>query len=241
MSRFTAESAPVVIGRRAVVRPDGDGIRRVAADSRDPAALVAACRELCAPSKRPDLVLADCLLRYFTVTPPQGLSSLEELRAAAQLGFEENFGAPAGWQIDAAWHAGQPFLAVAAPIVLLEALAALRPRSIAPAFVRVHDSLGSANVERWLVLRTPQWVTAARFHGAACRHVRSVALAADEPLAAWLDGEALLAGLPLDAVTLMTANAQPLEVGGAQVDAPADRSGLLGVLSAVDTLEEVAA
>jgi len=71
------------------------------------------------------VVLADELLRLWQVTPPPGATRVADLEAAAALRFQHLFGAaPAEWRISADWDADRPFLAAAAPNVLLEQLTA---------------------------------------------------------------------------------------------------------------------
>lgn len=71
------------------------------------------------------VVLADDLLRLWHVTPPPGATRPADLEAAAALRFQHLFGAVASdWRISADWDADRPFLAAAAPAVLLDQLAA---------------------------------------------------------------------------------------------------------------------
>jgi hypothetical protein len=68
-------------------------------------------------------VLADELTRMWRVTPPPGAARMADLEAAAGLRFQALYGeSPAAWQIDADWHATQPFFAAAVPRALLAAL-----------------------------------------------------------------------------------------------------------------------
>ena len=71
------------------------------------------------------VVLADDLMRLWQVAPPSGATRMSDLEAAATLRFGHLFGANAAeWRISADWDAGKPFLAAAAPVVLLEQLQA---------------------------------------------------------------------------------------------------------------------
>lgn len=95
-----------------------------------PDALAPALRALLAdvsPAGWPlSVVLADELVRLWQVAPPPGATRLGDLEAAATLRFQHLFGAsPLEWRISADWDAARPFLAAAAPVALLEGLAAV--------------------------------------------------------------------------------------------------------------------
>jgi hypothetical protein len=65
------------------------------------------------------IVLADELVRLWSVTPPAGGNSIDDLRAAAGLRFQTLFGEPqAAWQMSADWDADRPFLAAAVKLDL---------------------------------------------------------------------------------------------------------------------------
>ncbi|MGA8146364.1 MAG: hypothetical protein WB870_02155 [Gallionellaceae bacterium] len=69
------------------------------------------------------IVLSDACVRRWMVTPPQNATRLADCRAAANARFQVLFGEPmSDWQFAADWDARQPFLACAAPRLLLTAL-----------------------------------------------------------------------------------------------------------------------
>jgi Tfp pilus assembly protein PilN len=61
-------------------------------------------------------VIAETHCRWFSVTPPVGLTSFADLRALAAVRFSAMYDSPAsGWRIDAEWRCDAPFLACAVP------------------------------------------------------------------------------------------------------------------------------
>lgn len=69
------------------------------------------------------VVLADTLVRNWTVQPPENASRLQDCEAAAALRFSEVFGeSPADWHISAAFDAQHAFLACALPRTVLQSL-----------------------------------------------------------------------------------------------------------------------
>ena len=74
-------------------------------------------------SGRLQVSISDDWVRYWTVMPPAGLGSLDELRALAANRFEQLFGAAAeSWNIEADWHDDRAILACALPKSLTTAL-----------------------------------------------------------------------------------------------------------------------
>lgn len=68
-------------------------------------------------------VLADELVRMWSVTPPQSASRLADLQGAAALRFHALFGEmPSAWAVQGDWNASHPFMAAATPLFLLGAI-----------------------------------------------------------------------------------------------------------------------
>lgn len=62
------------------------------------------------------IVLADDLVRYFTVVPPQNAATLQDCRAAAAMRFQSLYDeSTANWKLAANWDAQHAFLACAIP------------------------------------------------------------------------------------------------------------------------------
>ncbi|MCG2586557.1 hypothetical protein [Massilia sp. TS11] len=94
----------------------------------DAGALDAALAQLCAGhdlrGQRLRVVLADELVRLWSVTPPQGAARLADLEAACALRFQGLYGdSLAGWELAADWQADAPFLACALRASLGDSLA----------------------------------------------------------------------------------------------------------------------
>jgi len=69
------------------------------------------------------VILDDSLARLFLVTPPQNVSRMQDLQAAAAMRFHSLFGdAPSDWQIEADWQTTGAFLACALPKTLINEL-----------------------------------------------------------------------------------------------------------------------
>jgi hypothetical protein len=162
--------------------------------------IVAALRELLAASPpagaNVSIVLADELVRMWTVTPPRACARMSDLRAAAAMRFQTLFGAPpGGWRIAADWEAARPFLAVAVPEQLLAQIEQAvrgeggRVVEVVPQFV--------VSLRRWRAFRRPgAWLgvvqsrvlTLALFNGADLAAVCTTAM----PQGAgreWLDSQ----------------------------------------------------
>jgi hypothetical protein len=106
------------------------------------------------------VVLADALVRYFTVTPPANVSDLRDCEAAAALRFESLFDeTPGQWLIRADWHPTQSFLACAVPRLLKASVeeaasaALLTQMGMLPHFLSVWNQWRHRVVpDGWLVL-----------------------------------------------------------------------------------------
>jgi hypothetical protein len=102
-------------------------------------------------SGRLQVSVSDDWVRYWMVTPPAGLGSMDELRALAAGRFEQLFGAAAeAWHIEADWSSRRPMLACALPKSLVVALTAVskhsgcRIASVLPEAVRLFNRDASA-------------------------------------------------------------------------------------------------
>jgi len=168
-------------------------------------------------SKRAHIVLADDLVRYFTVVPPKNAGSLRDCHAAAQMRFRTLYGETSAdaWRIDADWHAREPFVACAVPAPLLLALQnALVERrivlmSVVPQFIAAWN--------QWRAkLRGDAWFGVAHEHGMTIGAIHQRTLHAVRALAPLADGadlssvptrlarEALLLNLPAPARLQLT-------------------------------------
>lgn len=106
------------------------------------------------------VVVSDWFARYFLVTPAQNSRRLADCEAAAYMRFQSLYGeSPQSWQISAAWHASQTFLACALPVGLLAAISqAAREQqfkllSMSPYLVANCNQLGSHLLrDGWLLL-----------------------------------------------------------------------------------------
>lgn len=155
------------------------------------------------------IVLADELVRYFMVTPPQNAGSLRDCRAAAQMRFQSLYGeATTAWQIQADWDARVPFLACAIPTSFLNALqAVLADRQLAlaeltPRFVAAWNrSHGKLHDDAWLGVVHERGMTVGAIHDGRLRAVRSLDGMPEDFSAERLHGmiarEALLLNLPM--------------------------------------------
>jgi len=153
-----------------------------------------------------EVIIADCMLKFFVVDPPAGLTRFSDLEATATVVFEDLFGLDtADWRLSADWDARRRFVASAAPRWLISALDETgKVRIVEPAYVRACNALPRGEMPQWFVCRLPNSVTAANFEGGACQVVRSSMLLTDEPVVPWLEREALLANRPLNRATLMS-------------------------------------
>lgn len=102
--------------------------------------------------------VSDDWVRYWMVTPPAGLGSLNELRALAANRFEQLFGAASeSWNIDADWRDDRAMLACALPKSLTTALGEMSRQShctlgsVVPEAVRlINRDAGSLGDDGWV-------------------------------------------------------------------------------------------
>jgi hypothetical protein len=92
-------------------------------------------------------VVAETHCRWFTVTPPKGLTSFADLRALTAVRFAALYDESAsGWRIEAEWRCDSPFLACAVPEALCAMLSEATRRtgcrllSCRPAFVEAWNA-----------------------------------------------------------------------------------------------------
>lgn len=105
-------------------------------------------------------VLADELVRMWTVVPPPQAARMADLQAGAAFRFEHLYGEPAdGWRIAADWNATGPFMAAAIPqalwaaILRAAALQRLAVTAIEPHFVAAWNAWrGSVPRGAWFLL-----------------------------------------------------------------------------------------
>ena len=75
------------------------------------------------------VVVADQWCRAWLVTPPTNAIGLDDCRSAAIARFEALYSEPIeGWTLSADWHASDPFIAMAMPTALTQALHESRQR-----------------------------------------------------------------------------------------------------------------
>jgi hypothetical protein len=187
------------------------------------------------------VVLADELLRLWQVTPPPGATRPADLEAAAALRFQHLFGAsPADWRISADWDADHPFLAAAAPRVLLDQLTAAANEyrfhlvEAAPQFV--------AALNQWRRERRPgAWfgqvaggvLTLAAYEGRALAAVRTAVIPAGA------DRDWLEAHVGREALRVGVARPERLQLCGAAPAAWASSPGRLNfACSLLETLDD---
>jgi hypothetical protein len=155
------------------------------------------------------IVLADTLVRLFTVTPPRNARIPADLQAAAALRFRMLYdAAPKDWHISADWDACRPFIACALPAQLACTLAEVASRHRLTLTEVVPHLIASWN--RWHSrLKPGAWFAVAHDGGlalapcdrAAMRALRQLPLPAhtwpgDAWLAATVRREALRLALP---------------------------------------------
>lgn len=174
------------------------------------AELCVALKSAACTRMRAHVVLADDLVRYFMVTPPKNTGSLRDCQAAAQMRFQSLYGESlANWQLEADWHASEPFLACAIPANLTSMLqtilgeqrirlAEVRPQFIA-AWNRWHASIRS---DAWFGAVYGCSVIVGVIHEGRLVAVRRLSSSYDGGLtASWLHDilarEALLLNLPM--------------------------------------------
>lgn len=157
-----------------------------------------------------DVTLADALARYWLVDVPDGISSLNELRALAASRFEALFGEVASqWHIEADWHASGRILAVAVPRALTLALgegaarAGWRLDSVVPAAVRTMNR-HAARIpdDAWLVVFGRAQYLAVLLNGgvpAFVRQLRCEASSTVDDIVSRLETECLRGGYAMPA------------------------------------------
>lgn len=171
-------------------------------------ALRTALTEANCTGMRAHVVLADDLVRYFTVTPPRNAGSLRDCRAAAEMRFRSLYGDDgAGWRIDADWHARDPFMACAVPVSLLHALQTIlaekrvTPLTVVPQFIAAWNQWrGKLHDDAWFGVVHDHGMTVGAIHQRTLRTVRFLAAPDDATDLSWiahrLAREALLLHLP---------------------------------------------
>jgi hypothetical protein len=105
-----------------------------------------------------NIAVDDEFVRMWPVTPPQGVSRLADIEAAAALRFQVLYGeTAAGWKLTADWNSARPFLAAAMPLPLLQAfeLGAARNKlaivGVAPHFINTWNRWqGALRPGAWL-------------------------------------------------------------------------------------------
>ncbi|KAF7598753.1 MAG: hypothetical protein CGU28_14550 [Candidatus Dactylopiibacterium carminicum] len=151
------------------------------------------------------LTVSDAWARYWMLSVPEGIGSLEELRALARARFEALFGTPAdGWTLMAEWRTRGQVLVCALPERLLAACETLgeegvwRVVSVQPHAIRLMNS-HRARIpdDAWVCCFGAQGMLALLLQGGAVQYVRRFRYQrvpeADE-LMDMLDGEILRAG-----------------------------------------------
>lgn len=168
------------------------------------AALNAALKGAQCRRMRARVVLADELVRFFWVAPPQNAGGLRDCRAAAQLRFQLLYGEPAAaWRIEADWDAREPFLACAMPAHLLDALQAAAAEhgldliETCPQFVAAWNRWhGQLQGDAWFGAVHDDGMTVGAIQEGRLRAVRSLDAAPQDARDA-LAREALLLNLPI--------------------------------------------
>ena len=166
---------------------------------------------------RIEVTIADRLVRYFALTPPEGIRSQAELEATARLRLRSLFNVDeAAWQLSCDWRADGPFMCCALPRALLEILtkaassARTRFVSLRPLFVRLMNQAGfSGNGGRWIACTQAGWGTLAFFERGNCHHIRSASLEGNAPIKRWIESATLRSGLPAKEVWLLDPDATP--------------------------------
>jgi hypothetical protein len=196
----------------AVTSPLGDArlVGETAFDLAEPGALALALQQLLAAdhARWPmSFVVADELVRLWSVTPPQGAARMADLQAAAALRFQGLYGeVPAAWAISADWDAVHPFMAAALPIPLVGALTQaagvkrMAVTGIEPHFVVAWNAWRSSlHAQGWFALVHGGVLTLGVPRGQRLAAVRVAAVPAGATLE-WLEQhiarEALLLDLP---------------------------------------------
>ncbi|WP_071363579.1 hypothetical protein [Massilia timonae] len=192
------------------------------------------------------VVLADELVRLWQVPPPPGATRMGDLEAAAALRFQHLFGASgADWKISADWDAVDPFLAAAAPVALLDALAAAAREhgfhlvEVSPQFVA---AMNAWRRERrpgaWFGLVHGGVLSLAAYEGRKLAAVRSA------PIPAGADRDWLESHIAREALRVGIARPERLQLSGAAPAAWASSPGRLkfacSLLEQLDDWSELA-
>ena len=192
------------------------------------------------------VVLADELVRLWPVAPPPGATRLGDLEAAAALRFEHLFGAAcADWKISADWNAIDPFLAAAAPVALLDTLAAAAREygfhlvEISPQFVAAMNAWRrERRAGAWFGLVHGGVLSLAAYEGRKLAAVRS------SPISAGADRDWLESHVAREALRVGVARPERLQLAGAAPAAWASSPGRLkfacSLLEQVDDWSELA-
>lgn len=114
-----------------------------------------------------NVVLADELVRYFSVSPPRNVTRLQDCISIASLRFQKLYDmSPTDWKIEATWSVTQPFLACALPRWLISALSQIAAQhklhmiGIHPQFVCAWNQWrGHAKPNVWFGLIQKQQIT----------------------------------------------------------------------------------
>ena len=159
-----------------------------------------------------EVVLADQWVRYFSVTPPQNLTRLDDCRLAATMRFQTLFGEPAErWQFSGDWHSEQPFLVCAMPKALQQMLTQLALThqftltSIVPHFIAAWNRYRQAiSSGQWFGVVDVHGITLGVVNQKSISTVRQTRLPTGSVSADWLSShvtrEALRSGLLLPGV-----------------------------------------
>lgn len=165
--------------------------------------------------------VSDDWVRYWMVTPPAGLGSLNELRALASNRFEQLFGAAAeSWHIEADWRDDRPILACALPKSLLSALSevsrvnACSLGSVVPESVRLinHDA-GALSNDGWICsFGSHSFLTLLRIDGhlQSARQFHFDLLPTLQEVLARLETESLRMGIDMPKDVYLLGDAPPL-------------------------------
>ena len=126
------------------------------------------------------VTVGDDWMRYWYITPPEGLGSLAELRAMLSARFEDLFGISASrWVIEADWKSGGGVFASAMSVSMRDSLRAaaaeskVRLLSVVPATVRLFNRYAAElSDDCWFCCCGERTVTALQFEAGALVHVR---------------------------------------------------------------------
>jgi hypothetical protein len=181
---------------------------------------------------RTEVVLADDLVRYFTVTPPKNAGSLADCRAAALLRFQSLYGeSAADWHVEADWQAAVPFVACAMSMALrTSVLNVLQEKHLS--LIRMAPQFIAAWNQYCRQLKDHAWFGLVHGHGVTVGVIESRRLRAIRVLQAPDDGEPL-AWLPMrlsrEALTLGVVPPERIQLAGML---PAQWApGMLGTLA----------